>query len=391
YGARPRPRHARWVGMGALSKGNANQCANHQGASGYLLKGGQAASAAQWWEALQALMTACPEVQVQRLSLPVPCSRLQTRDAPVALQTPAAYPGDFDRTWGIGSFTALVRGAASKVGAVLPVSAMRPADDEHVNAEVLPARPSLLTADASAPVWHRFQRGELVGNFIHDQLEWLEGEDFALPPDGQGALAEQLLRRCERAGRGEFGSDVVTWLTQAVHLPLPLLDCSLAQIATRQPEMEFWLPLAQLPADCVDAICRAHILPGHARPALPQRSLHGMLMGFADLVLVHEGRYWVMDYKTNHLGPDGSAYTEAALAQSMLQHRYDVQAALYMLALHRLLQSRLGDAYVPQEQLGGALYFFLRGLDGPTRGVHHVPPCLPVLDALEQLLDEVTA
>ena len=391
YVALTRPRHALWVGMGALSKGNSKQCVNHQGASGYLLNGGQAATAAQWWSALQGLVEACPQVQVERLPLPVPCSRLQARTVPAALQTPMAFAGDFDRTWGIGSFTALVRGAASKVGAVLPVSAMRPADDEQVVVEALPARPSLLAVDARAPVWHRFQRGELVGNFIHDQLEWLEGEDFALPPDGQGPLAEQLLRRCERAGRGEFGADVVTWMAQAVHLQLPGLECSLAQIATRLPEMEFWLPLAQLPADRVDAICRAHILPGQARPALPQRSLHGMLMGFADLVLVHEGRYWVMDYKTNHLGADGSAYTDAALAHAMLQHRYDVQAALYMLALHRLLQSRLGHAYAPQEQLGGALYFFLRGLDGPTRGAHHVPPCLPVLQALEQLLDEVAA
>ena len=391
YVALTRPRHALWVGMGALSKGNSKQCVNHQGASGYLLNGGEAANAVQWWEALQGLMSACPHVQVQRLLLPVACSSLQARDAPVALQTPAAYPGDFDRTWGIGSFTALVRGAASKVGAVLPVSAMRPADDEHMAADVLPARASLLKADASAPVWHRFKRGELVGNFIHDQLEWLEGEDFALQPDGQGLLAERLLRRCDHAGRAEEGADVVAWLAQAVHLELPLLNCSLAQIATRLPEMEFWLPLAQLPADKVDAICRAHILPGQARPALPQRSLHGMLMGFADLVLVHEGRYWVMDYKTNHLGVDGNAYTDAALEHAMLQHRYDVQAALYMLALHRLLQSRLGAAYLPEEQLGGALYFFLRGLDSPARGVHHVPPCLPVLDALEQLLDEVTA
>src|SRR2546429_3010142 len=27
----------------------------------------------------------------------------------------------------------------------------------------------------------------------------------------------------------------------------------------------------------------------------------GMLMGFADLVFCHEGRYWVLDYKSNHL------------------------------------------------------------------------------------------
>ena len=127
------------------------------------------------------------------------------------------------------------------------------------------------------------------------------------------------------------------------------------------------------------------------RPQLPERSLHGMLMGFADLVFVHEGRYWVMDYKTNHLGSDGSAYHAGALQHAMLHHRYDVQAALYMLALHRLLQSRLGDAYAPAQQLGGALYFFLRGMDGTAHGVHVVPPELALLDALQALISEVHA
>jgi len=275
---------------------------------------------------------------------------------------------------------------------VLPVAAMRPADDERMAAEQLPTKPSLMKAAADAPVWHRFKRGELVGNFIHDQLEWLDGEDFALPADGQGNLAQRLVRRCERAGRSDEAQDVVTWLTAVVHHPLPVLDCSLAQLELRLPEMEFWLPLAQLPADRVDALCRQFILPGQDRPALPpQRSLHGMLMGFADLVFAHQGRYWVLDYKTNHLGLEGTAYTDAALAQAMLQHRYDVQAALYMLALHRLLQSRMGEGYVPEEHLGGAIYYFLRGLDGPAQAVHHVPPALALLQALEDLLEEVSA
>ena len=176
-----------------------------------------------------------------------------------------------------------------------------------------------------------------------------------------------------------------------VHHPLPPLGCSLAQIRTRLPEMEFWLPIAQLPAREVDALCRQFILPEMERPMLPDRSLHGMLMGFADLVFVHEGRYWVLDYKTNYLGTDGSAYHAAALQQAMLQHRYDVQAALYLLALHSLLQSRLGDAYDPAQQLGGALYFFLRGMDGPAQGVHVVPPMLELLDALQALINEVQA
>ena len=49
------------------------------------------------------------------------------------------------------------------------------------------------------------------------------------------------------------------------------------------------------------------------------------------------------------------------------------------------------DAYDPAQQLGGALYFFLRGMDGPAQGVHVVPPMLELLDALQALINEVQA
>ena len=96
-----------------------------------------------------------------------------------------------------------------------------------------------------------------------------------------------------------------------------------------------------------------------------ERELRGMLMGFADLVFEHGGRYWVLDYKSNHLGMSDADYSEDALEQAMAAHRYDVQAALYLLALHRLLAVRLGSAYKPAKHLGGAIYFFLRGIEGP--------------------------
>jgi exodeoxyribonuclease V beta subunit len=112
-----------------------------------------------------------------------------------------------------------------------------------------------------------------------------------------------------------------------------------------------------------------------------------MLMGFADLVFEHEGRYWVLDYKSNHLGSNGAAYSDEALINAMLEHRYDVQGAIYLLALHRLLRSRLGAAYEPAKHLGGAIYYFLRGIDGPCGGVHTQAASLDLLEALETLMD----
>jgi len=151
-------------------------------------------------------------------------------------------------------------------------------------------------------------------------------------------------------------------------------------------EMEFWLPSAHLQAQAVDALCQRRLLNGQPRPALPQRELHGMLMGFADLVFEHDGRYWVLDYKSNTLGRNDAAYHHDALEAAMAAHRYDVQAALYLLALHRLLRARLGEAYAPARQLGGAIYFFLRGIDGPARGEYFIPPPLALIDALDAML-----
>ena len=134
-------------------------------------------------------------------------------------------------------------------------------------------------------------------------------------------------------------------------------------------------------------MCSRHLLGGVARPALPERALHGMLKGFADLVFEHEGRYWILDYKSNALGPSDAAYSVAAMAAGMAAHRYDIQGALYLLALHRLLRSRLGAQYDPARQLGGALFFFLRGIaNSGTRGCYLLPPDLVLLDGIEHLL-----
>lgn len=108
-----------------------------------------------------------------------------------------------------------------------------------------------------------------------------------------------------------------------------------------------------------------------------------MLKGFIDLTLEQDGRYWVLDYKSNY-SADG-LYHKDALIQQMLVHRYDVQAALYAVAIHRLLQSRLAD-YQPQHHIGGALYWFLRGWDAPTKGVLSLDIPLELVMALDALL-----
>jgi exodeoxyribonuclease V beta subunit len=442
YVALTRARHALWVGVALLGRATKNgvNLNTHHSAFGRLLLGGDVASPEKVLAALKALAGTPQDThtELHLLASEAPFETLAPREAPPALQEAPPYPPpgsrDFDRRWGVASFSALVRALPTGPSRQAPAAqaaarSQHLADDEPaaegsaetgretgwaatLSAELAdglvgvgqptPQPAATATALASsatvAPAtWHSFERGALAGNFLHEQLEWLAGEGFALPaapatsadaPASAGEdapphpLLARLRRRCERAGRAAQADVLLAWLQAVVHHPLPGPGQPLSQLERCLPEMEWWLPTHSLPSDELDALCRQHLLPGVDRPALPQRRPHGLVMGFADLLIQHQGRWWVLDYKSNQLGPDASAYTPPALAQAVAEHRYDVQAALYLLALHRLLAQRLGAAYQPEQHLGGALFFFLRGLDGPAGGVIHLPASPTLLSGL---------
>lgn len=380
YVALTRARHALWVGWSSVRRGKGKDCVNHDSAAGHLLGGGQPLQAADWWPRLQALQ-ASPEGQALSVHLvsapePVPLTRWQRPEQAARLREALVCSARIDKSWTIASFSRLARELSSQ--AWLHLATPRPADDEPP--EAVPALPA--PTGAQAP-WHGFAKGPTAGNFLHDQLEWLAADGFALDAPRQ----LRLRQRCERAGYGAQADAVLQWLARVVAQPLSGPGVALNGLKAVLPEMEFWLPAQRLHAREVDALCQQHLLPGVGRPQLPDAQLHGMLMGFADLVFEHEGRYWVLDYKSNHLGEGDAAYTAQALAQAMAQHRYEVQAALYMLALHRLLRARLGEAYEPARQLGGAVYLFLRGIDGPAGGCCTLPAPLALLDGLDAMLN----
>ena len=186
---------------------------------------------------------------------------------------------------------------------------------------------------------------------------------------------------------------LLPWLEHIISTPLPLMaaDSPLEALAAPlvlqqlQPEqmwaeMEFSLPVGQLSSLALDGLIQRHVLPGQGRPALQARVMQGMLTGFMDLVLQHEGRFWVLDYKSNLLAD----YQAQSLNEAILPKRYEVQYVLYTLALHRLLQSRLPD-YNYEQHMGGAIYLFLRGIDSPQAGVHALRPAWALIDQLDSL------
>lgn len=218
---------------------------------------------------------------------------------------------------------------------------------------------------------HQFPRGASPGTFLHSLFEDL---DFTQPVDPHWVEEKLAL-----GGYDAHWTPVLTaWLDAILQAPLNETGVSLSQLSARekQVEMEFYLPISQpLMASRLDALIRKYDPLSAGCSALDFMQVRGMLKGFIDLVFRHQGRYYLLDYKSNWLGEDSAAYTQQAMTSAMQAHRYDLQYQLYTLALHRYLRHRIAD-YDYERHFGGVIYLFLRGVDGedPQQGIYATRP-----------------
>jgi len=194
-------------------------------------------------------------------------------------------------------------------------------------------------------------------------------------------------------------------------LETPLLEgsdgfsLSAVSIARKSPEMEFTFPVAtgrdRRPAPLravalADALRASDALPrdyADRVAALRFAPLVGFLRGFIDLVFEHDGRYYVVDYKSNHLGATPDHYRREALRVPMAAHHYFLQYHLYTVAVHRFLGSRV-PGYAYARHFGGVFYLFLRGMSperGPRTGVFFDRPAESTIALLSRTLDTATA
>ncbi|OFA16267.1 exodeoxyribonuclease V subunit beta [Acidithiobacillus ferrivorans] len=355
YVALTRAEHALWLGLAAPK--NAGTPIFASSAIAHLL--GSERPARDLATLLEDCARLSPEIRVEMLTNNIPTT-LAVQHYNNTLNPPAEYPASFEKHWGVASFSHLVRDLAADPSAPLT-----------------PRR-----AQTGAP-WHRYPQGRNAGSFLHEQLQRLAQNGFA--QTGQDLFAEQLHKACTQAGLSDWAEESAEWLQAIIHSPLAPLPATLHDLTDYQSEMAFWFPSDALRSDDLDRLCKQHVFPGAERPKLPQRVIHGMMRGFMDLVFSHAGRYYVLDYKSNVLGGGDAEYHAEALRDATLGHRYELQSSLYQLALHRLLRQRMGSSYRPATQLGGTLFFFLRGLHGPEQGMLHLPADLALLDALDDL------
>ncbi|MCI1010440.1 exodeoxyribonuclease V subunit beta [Pseudomonas oryzihabitans] len=389
YVALTRARHACWVGVADLKRGRSKESGFARSALGYLATGGEPlASSAALGTALTTLIGAQPDTLILPLPEASPARLPEAREAPVTLKALTARRAAREDWW-IASYSAL------RIGTRLGEAR----EEGPFNLELdldTPAAQKLFDDDRLAPDearqpaagedLHRFPRGPGPGTFLHSLLEWVGEEGFTAIQAAPERLDDLIARRCQRRGWNHWIPILQGWLRQLLTLPLPLPGGSqrLGELARYQVEMEFWFATHGVDLERLDDLVSRGTHRGQVRPMLEPGQLNGLFKGFIDLVFEHEGRYFVVDYKSNWLGAEAGAYTRAAMEEAVLAKRYDLQYVLYSLAVHRLLKARLPD-YSYERHFGGAVYLFLRGCDPAGHGVFVERPAQALIETLDLL------
>jgi len=222
--------------------------------------------------------------------------------------------------------------------------------------------------------WTQLQAGASLGLVFHETLEEIDFQQTT----GFIPLIEEKLKKYS-PWREQPKPSALTSMSEEIEISLQKLlkhslseNISLNQIplSKRLTEPAFLLSGSHF---SLSSLCKILVkdppenLPAHyigQLKTLPPSQLEGFLTGFIDLIFEHDGRFHLLDWKTNRL----PSYTPDALAESMAEHHYYLQYHLYGLALDRFLAQRLGSDYDPEKHLGQVFYVFLRGIDPDTAG-----------------------
>lgn len=294
--------------------------------------------------------------------------------SPAAELAARVFPGAIHPPAFLTSFTGLTAGTSRE-----EPERDRPAQPDRAPAEA---------AEGERPGIFQFGKGARAGEFFHDVLEHL---DFRRP----GQLAELVPAKLAAYGLGgtPHAAAIQAKLAEVLEVELePGLALRQIAPADRLSEAEF---SARLPALRPEML--REVFAEAASPALDPEALGelrfapvaGFLRGFIDLFFRHEGRYYLLDWKSNWLGDRPEDYDEPGVNAAMRAHHYALQAHLYVLAADRFLARRL-PGYDYERHFGGVFYLFLRGIEreNPRRGIHRLRPSLALVEKLRALTEQ---
>ncbi len=124
---------------------------------------------------------------------------------------------------------------------------------------------------------------------------------------------------------------------------------------------------------------------------IDSEALIGLMSGFIDLFFEHEGRFYILDWKSNYLGFQITDYEPEKLHQAMTSSNYHLQYLIYTVAVYQYLKLKKID-FDYEKDFGGVIYVYLRGARAGTQyGIFTHKPKAELIHKLLQHFELETA
>ncbi|MGZ2371709.1 UvrD-helicase domain-containing protein [Ancylomarina sp. YFZ004] len=225
-------------------------------------------------------------------------------------------------------------------------------------------------------IFSKLTKGNIAGNFLH---ELFENADFSQ------VEFQNLIKAVGKSYPSVFNEEYINQYNQMM---MTVLHANLSeekpwclqQTDKKKmiPELEFFFDINAFTPKEINLICEKASVED-------SRMLEGFMTGFIDLFFEHEGKYYILDWKSNFLGNALDDYSPKRLDEVMTDNNYHLQYLIYTIAVKRYLEMRLPD-FNYERDFGGVYYVFLRGCRaGGNTGIFYAKPDKEMIETMDDL------
>ena len=235
-------------------------------------------------------------------------------------------------------------------------------------------------------IFKELPKGAHVGNLLHNMFEFIDYTDS--DSDKIEKAVSDSLRIFLPKYKTEFQEPLEEMVNTVLSAEIEIAGESfkLNQVGneSKKTELEFDFMTNKFNVGALNEL-REHLPDGFDMHTGYNEEIEGVLTGFIDLFFKHNGKYYILDWKSNFLGDVVEDYSEEKLITAMSDSNYHLQYMIYSLAIKKYLESNLND-FDYEKHFGGVIYLFLRGVrEGSQKGVFTYKPGIEIIDKLETI------
>lgn len=233
-------------------------------------------------------------------------------------------------------------------------------------------------------IFKELKKGAQTGNFLHFIFENL---DFTYEESWEWVI-ERAIKRFVSKTDEELYLKLKELVTHVLHTEIQTNNHRFKLSSIRPEkcihELEFDFPVKTFSPFQLEKLMDEGIIISEKYKG----QIEGVMNGKIDLFFEKDGKFYILDWKSNYLGPNVESYSDEQLQQAMSDSNYHLQYLIYCYAVKKYLENRLGAKFNYTRDFGGVFYLFVRGMrNGSDSGIFFNKPSIKTLNQIEYILE----